>query len=135
MKSGKLILLIDDDPITNYLNSHLIKSLSVAEEIKIFLNGKDALDYLIIINQTNGQIPDLILLDINMQVLDGFDFLNAFHALNLSFKDKIKIIMMSISLNLEITQKVKLAGYDAIEKPLTAEKIIEFLTRNTSGMP
>ncbi|CAN5348310.1 response regulator [soil metagenome] len=121
------ILLVDDDPINNYLNLRLLNGLGVAEEIKVCLNGMEALDFLIQLYQKNDQAPDLILLDINMPVLDGFEFLKAFNELNLSQKDSTKIVMLTTSSALSDMKKIESLGCDIVNKPLTEEKIYNIL--------
>lgn len=129
MKSGKLILLIDDDPIANYLNLKLLNSINAAEVIKVYQNGEEALDFLMVLNKENNQVPDLILLDLNMPLMNGFEFLKAFKSLNISCKDKIKIIIMSLSLNDSLIRKVALAGYFSIEKPLSKENVLDLFNK------
>ncbi|WP_339651631.1 response regulator [uncultured Maribacter sp.] len=63
------ILIIEDDEITNFITKTNLEKYGY-KNIAIALNGKDGLDYLM-----KNECPDLILLDINMPVLDGWDFL------------------------------------------------------------
>lgn len=121
------ILLIDDDPINNYLNLRLLNGLGVAEEIKVCLNGMEALEFLVQLYNKNDHSPDLILLDINMPVLDGFEFLKAFNDLNIKQKDNTKIVMLTTSSALSDIEKIEALGYEIVNKPLTEEKIINIL--------
>jgi len=125
MASAKVnfILLIDDDPINNFLNVRLLDSLSVADEVKVCMNGLEALEFLNRLSQQNDHFPDLILLDINMPVLDGFEFLKAFNELEISKHDAIKIVMLTTSSALSDIKKIDNMGYEVINKPLTEEKI------------
>src|SRR6478735_15773 len=74
MKKIDKILLVDNDSVNNYLNTRLLKKLEIANEINVALNGKEAINH---INKSNS-CPELILLDINMPVMDGFEFLNSY---------------------------------------------------------
>ncbi|MDQ3392878.1 MAG: response regulator [Bacteroidota bacterium] len=121
------ILLVDDDPINNFLNLRLLDSLNVADEVKVCLNGLEALEFLNVLRSKSNHYPDLILLDINMPVLDGFEFLKAFKDLEMSQKDSIKIVMLTTSSALSDMNKVHNLGYEVINKPLTEEKINNIL--------
>lgn len=126
MSSEKInfILLVDDDPINNYLNLRLLDSLNVADEVKVCINGMEALEFL---KSLYDQSPDLILLDINMPVLDGFEFLKAFDDLKITQKDNIKIVMLTTSSAMSDLEKIENLGYEVINKPLTEEKILNIL--------
>ncbi|MDQ3535065.1 MAG: response regulator [Bacteroidota bacterium] len=121
------ILLIDDDPINNFLNLRLLDSLNLADEVKVCLNGMEALEFLNGLQTKNNHYPDLILLDINMPVLDGFEFLKAFNDLEMPEKDSVKIVMLTTSSALSDLNKIHNLGYEVINKPLTEEKINNIL--------
>ncbi len=65
-----MIFLIDDDPIQNLLTSQLIENANLGREFRIFNNGLEALDII-----KSGVTPSVILLDINMPIMDGWEFL------------------------------------------------------------
>ncbi|RYD80645.1 MAG: response regulator [Sphingobacteriales bacterium] len=132
MEKLKNILLVDDDEITNYINCDLIKELNITENISVANNGKEALDYLIKAHQSPAPegfyVPDLIFLDINMPVMNGFQFLEDYYYLLGDKKLSTIVTMLTTSLikeevsrALEMVHVVK--GY--IEKPLTKEIIME----------
>ena len=73
----KHILLVDDDEISNFVTEDLLRELGLAEEITTSANGELALSYIRegLKFQSNGsKLPELILLDINMPVMDGLTF-------------------------------------------------------------
>jgi CheY-like chemotaxis protein len=131
MKPSKihLILLVDDDPITNFINKKLLENLQVTEKIHICLNGKEAIDFLIQLKELNDPPPNLILLDTNMPVMDGFEFLNAYEELYFSRESKTIIFILTVSTEGDI-EKIKSLGYEIIEKPLTEEKMHQILEFN-----
>jgi len=122
MKSIKHLLLVDDSEVTNYLHTFLFVDMNIAEEIHSVLNGQEALDY--IRTCSKEEQPDLILLDINMPLMDGFEFLDHFE--NLDVNKSIVILMVSTSVmprDIERSKQFKqVSGF--IGKPLTKEKIL-----------
>lgn len=119
MHSYYSIILIDDDPINNLINKRLISKLDIADQVEEFLEAEKALGR---IQSLTDSENILILLDINMPVMNGWDFLNAY--LN-KFKERNdRIIMLSSSIDFQDRQKAKqftcVEGF--IEKPLTPEK-------------
>jgi CheY-like chemotaxis protein len=121
MKKLHKIMLIDDDAITNFLNELLIKEMEIADEMIIASNGQEALDVLAAQN-LEGFCPELILLDINMPVMNGFDFLEKFDKLDFENKQSVIVIMLTTSLNPGDSKKAKqLNVTDYLSKPLTKE--------------
>lgn len=124
MYSYDLIVLIDDDPINNLINKRLIKKSELSSCIKEFLEAEEALKY---IQELTPLKKALILVDINMPVMNGWDFLKEYGYLE-SYRDD-KIIMLSSSIDFQDRQKSKDFPYveGFIEKPLTFEKLNEIL--------
>jgi CheY-like chemotaxis protein len=124
MNKLRLVLLVDDDDATNFINKLLIHKFDLTDELVIAKNGKEALDFLqkrMDKNDSNlNAFPELILLDINMPVMDGFGFLEAFDTLDLPQKSKIKIAVLTTSMNPKDIDKVKALGVsDFLNKPLS----------------
>lgn len=118
------IILIDDDPINNLINKRLISKLGGNHRVEVFLEAEKALER---IQQLDVQQKILIFLDINMPVMNGWDFLNAYIK---TFEDRNdRIIMLSSSIDYQDRQKAKqqacVEGF--IEKPLTPDKINNLL--------
>lgn len=115
----KSILLVDDDKILTFITVNSIKKLGLVEDIQVAYNGKEAIDLL----TETIQIPDFILLDINMPIMDGFDFLDQYYKLGLNGKSKIAIYTSSI----QEADKEKANKYgdvfDFIIKPLSPERL------------
>jgi len=100
----KCIMLIDDNEIDNFINEKIIQSVLFAENIYIHTSSRSALEFLKNIEHTqnkfpNELIPQYIFLDINMPLLDGFQFLDEFEKFPKEFSSKSKVVMLTTSLN------------------------------------
>jgi CheY-like chemotaxis protein len=130
---------VDDDPITNFLQERVLKNMELAEEIRVVNNGEDGIKCL---NEhfcfKSKRAPDIILLDINMPVMDGFEFLKTFNSLDFENKDNVVIAVLSTSTNEQDLSKMEVLGiHHYITKPLTEEKVNEFLLNietNSEGL-
>ncbi|QNF35577.1 response regulator [Adhaeribacter swui] len=136
MRKLKGVLLIDDNETSNFLNHRLLNRMQVTENIRVFSTGQSALDYLQKLD--NGDYnpadpnffePDLILLDVNMPVMDGFEFLEIF---NQKLGDKIKrntvVAILSTSAHPQDTLRANDYSAPYIIKPLTVDKVNNLLT-------
>jgi CheY-like chemotaxis protein len=137
MKTIKSIVLIDDNKIDCFINQKIIDFIHDHQSLKIFNSGIQALDYFNEVLNDDGSSPilstDLILLDINMPVINGFEFIERL-ALTPTFKENpIDIYFLSSSNNeSDITKALAhkyCSGY--ILKPLTKDKLINAIQSKT----
>lgn len=122
----KKILLVDDDDTSNFINRLVLKGMNISGEIKVSTNGEDALNYLR--NEQDRNSTTLILLDINMPVMNGFEFLDALKKHPEIDEGALQICMLTSSTNPEDIRRAKeynIQGY--LDKPLTPEKIKDIL--------
>ncbi len=122
------VLLVDDDEINNFISIKLIKKVLLDAEIVACLNGRYAIDQLIHIQETQpDQMPDFILLDINMPIMNGWEFLDTYERLNIDPHGKSKIYIISSSVFSNDINKAKSYPVvkDFVSKPLNVEKIRE----------
>lgn len=127
------ILLIDDDEVTNFYNSHIINKMGITQHVHAELNGVQALKYLVEKAAYNEDYvrPDLIFLDVNMPVMNGFEFLEEYEKLDESDRGQFLIVMLTSSL-LDV-DKNRAASFGSLSdyypKPLTQEALQEILQK------
>ena len=128
MEKLNCILLVDDDAATNYLNKSFITRFGLAKYVFEVTDGQDALDFILrkgafrkIANQY--PLPDLILLDINMSNLDGFEFLEEYHRLDPKFRSA-PIVLLSTSDRKPDFQKAR-------SFPMVADYLVKPIRRDT----
>lgn len=114
----QLICIIDDDPIYTFAVQKLLKMNNFSSHQIVFKNGKEALEGLTTLQNKNNQLPDVILLDINMPIMDGWEFLDAYKTK--CFNKNIPIFITSSSIDIIDVQKAKnnTMVTDYISKPL-----------------
>ncbi len=137
MKKLNCILLVDDNDSDNFIHKRIIEKSGIANHTEIAMNGKEALDFLISqgkagLSERQNKHPDLIFLDINMPVMDGWEFLEEYHQLDDSLKGKVIFIMLTTSLNpADKTRAESMIDSGCFQfKPLTTEMINEIMLRN-----
>ena len=124
MSKFRQILIIDDDEVCNFVTRYTLEPLKVCEEIITLLNTRQAIDYF---DRSKNGLSDLVLLDINMPMINGFDFLEWYQKSQHS--GKTKFIMYTTSIRKEdrnrASQYKDVIGY--IEKPISERKIKKFI--------
>lgn len=91
------IWIIDDDPMSSFMLKRLAELGELADIITIFNHARGALEYLHEHKTANNQLPDVILLDIYMPVINGWDFLSKFKEIKIDLEKHIDIILVSSS--------------------------------------
>ncbi|RFZ85943.1 response regulator [Mucilaginibacter terrenus] len=117
--------VIDDDEIYTFTVKRIINRAEIANKTIFFHNGKAALDFFTDNASRVEELPDVILLDINMPVLDGWQFLDGFVKLIPKFGKKITVYIVSSSIDEEDYARARKisAVSDFIVKPLTVEHL------------
>jgi len=124
------ILLVDDDEINNFISIKLIRKALENAEIKACLNGRFAIEELSEIQKDDpAKLPDFILLDINMPIMNGWEFLDEYKRLNIDPLGKSKIYIISSSVFSNDISKARSYPLvrNFVSKPLSVEKIREML--------
>lgn len=116
----KKVLLIDDDDIVNSINKVIIKHAKFAEEVISITTVSEAIDFLSQADE-NGDLPEVIFLDLNMPDRNGWDFMDEFSKIKV--KDKTKIVMLTSSISMKDEARASTSEDIAafISKPLSPE--------------
>ena len=117
------VMIIDDDAVNNTVCSLIINRAQFASSIQTFLRAGDALDYLRETLANNPEkLPDVIFLDINMPVMNGWDFLDEFYPMLPELPKQVMLYMLSSSVYHEDVSRSREYPLvrDYLPKPLTA---------------
>lgn len=128
MKYDYTFLLIEDNIIDQIITSHVLKKAFSSPKVSIVNNGKEALNWLKI-NKEKLETPLIILSDITMPVMDGFQFLAKYDKLPDEIKRGTQIFMLSSTLCIDEIKKGRRNPYvkDVLSKPLSTEKFLEMI--------
>ncbi|MCU0444046.1 MAG: response regulator [Microscillaceae bacterium] len=120
------VLVVDDNEIDTLICAKVIESHRLAKEVVVHNQPQEALNYLIGLAQTHpDQFPDLIFLDLNMPVMDGWDFLQEYKKILVSISKKVILMVTSCTTDYkdfaEIKKHQEISGF--MDKPITADKL------------
>jgi response regulator of citrate/malate metabolism len=118
------VLLIDDDPVSNFLHAQIIRSIDFCEDVFIMKNGEEALYFLSELEKTNKPSPELLFLDIHMPVIDGFEFMEEFKKMSFINSNLVRVVILATTSYYKDIEKFKIMNIDEfIVKPLTNDKL------------
>jgi CheY-like chemotaxis protein len=117
MPKIKCICIVDDDKVHTYILSKLIQKFELSEQILSYPNGGKAMEAFREMSSNNEPFPNVILLDINMPEMDGWEFIDAFKELKKDHLYRSMIYISSSSISLE--DKEKAASYPEVLNYLT----------------
>ncbi len=134
----KSILLVDDDEISNLFNKIFIEKLAITPEVDIAHNGEEALDFLLgnRLGTTELSTPCLLLLDINMPIMDGWQFLEQY-AKHVDDRDKDEIVIVMLTTSQDQGDMINSLKNpfvkEFIQKPLSEHKFNALIKRHFNG--
>lgn len=124
-------MLVDDNDVDNFVNEKVIEQHDFAENIFVHTSARSGLEYLRNVANHKAQsgtlIPDLILLDLGMPLMDGFQFMDEYSKLSKKITNKSKIAVLSCSVNPEDKARASNNKHICkwITKPLTSKPLKE----------
>jgi CheY-like chemotaxis protein len=123
------IMMVDDNELDNFINQKIIESNFFAENIYVNTSGISALEFLKNIlatkNLNESLIPNVIFIDINMPLMDGFQFIEEYLKFVKTRKNKPKLVILTSSLSSDDKSKASILGSEIIfiNKPLNEESL------------
>lgn len=131
---NKIICLIDDDPIYQIITKKIIQKSEKASKILSFVNGAEAIDGLISLMHRRDEFPDIILLDIEMPIMDGWHFMERFEKIKALFPKETAVYIVSSSI--ANSDKEKSKTYEGIRgyftKPIALQDVLEITKASDS---
>ena len=123
------VLLIDDDQVYLFAATKTIEATGLAGNVEVCTNGLDSLEYLKNLIKSSGKLPDVIFIDINMPIMDGWEFLEEYKILKQELNTSIKIYILSSSVDKNDIMRSKeySSVIDYVIKPVYKEKFSEIL--------
>ncbi len=118
----KRVMIIDDNDIDNFITQRILHKANFSKQVDIYNSGLEALNYLRSYATQVNKLPEVIFLDLNMPVVDGFVFLFEFEDLPLTVRENCHVVILSGLMEKDIIDKVLKNEYvnDFVPKPLTS---------------
>lgn len=133
-----LVLLVDDNDTDNFISKRIIEITKFAKRVEVKNSGKSALEYLEREQNNPENLPEVVFLDINMPIVDGFVFLFEFEMFAETLKNKCRIVILSSSDNKRDIEKIVDNEYviKFVTKPLTESLLgeIKRMPRTTPAL-
>lgn len=133
MRQLDIACIVDDDELFTYVLSKQMQVVNFCKTVLVYHNGLEALEYLRANSESPEKLPSVILLDLNMPVLDGWQFLDEFVRLRLARKIRVYIVSSSI----DAADHEKALAYREVAnfyiKPVSGEDLIEILDKAPSS--
>lgn len=128
------VFIIDDEQVSIFITRGMLKLEGITKGVETFISAKDALQALI--EKEKEDRPDVILLDLNMPVMDGWQFLDTIRAFESGFMGKCKVYILTSSLDHSDLVRVQhypaVAGY--FHKPISIQDIKKISARGDESV-
>jgi len=128
--SNELVMIVDDSTIDTFINKRIMAFYKFAKETITYTSSERALEQLAIMYLTidiSGPIPSYLFLDLNMPLIDGFEFLKRYNELSPRFRSMCKVVILSNSMSpMDLSQAVNNHNvFSYLTKPLIKSNLQE----------
>ena len=129
------VLLVDDDEATNVYNTVMIEDTGITDNILAARSVTEALNILNNAKENIDTLPELILLDINMPIMNGWYLLEELKQFEPEVLSRLNIVMLSASDNPNDIKKIDQYPFviDYLSKPLSEDKIQKLISKYRSN--
>jgi len=138
MSNSISVCIVDDDDIYQFTMVKTLKSLKLTDNIMVFSDGEEALNFMLDNLHNEKELPDIIFLDIDMPIMDGFQFMEEYVKIKPKLGKKMTIYMVSSSVDPVDIERAKKIGEitDYIVKPITQNQLTNIIQEldNNDGL-
>ncbi|MEZ4974515.1 MAG: response regulator [Cyclobacteriaceae bacterium] len=129
MSKAAIICVIDDDDIYQFTVTRTIKAHNIAKKILVFSDGEQAIEFFKANISDSENLPDIIFLDLNMPIMDGWQFLEEYVKLKPRVGKEITIYLVTSSVDPVDTERAKKISEvsDYLIKPIRPEQLKELV--------
>lgn len=131
MNKLKSTCIIDDDPIFIYGTKRIMNEVGFSDNIIVYNNGQDAIDGLNEMTENGEDLPPVIFLDLNMPIMNGWEFLEDFVKIPNHNREKVTVYIISSSIDPRDLERIK--NYKVVNnyilKPLSPEDLHSVLEK------
>lgn len=106
------LLIIDDDSIASFVHTRIAETSGLFRNIRTVNNGKEALDIFEQAGNGTETLPDVVLVDLNMPLISGFDFIEAFQRMTFPDKERVAIVIVTSSDDSRDVQRARSLGIE-----------------------
>ncbi len=132
MQKLKSVLIIDDDPMSNYINERLFRHLQIAEQVRVLTDGRLGLEHIAghCGSGARGACPELVILDQRMPGMGGLEMMETLHGSGMLQGMRTVFLLLAAHMRPGELEKFRALGVqEHTAKPLTAEKAMEAYRR------
>jgi CheY-like chemotaxis protein len=130
----KRVLIIDDDKQLNKINERVLHASGLVSELHIVGNGMEAIEYLNSRIDNAYSLPEIIVLELNLPKMNGFEFIQYFNEIKFNGKSRIELVVFTASSSPRDRQKaIQLGIRHYLNKPYLLRGLSDIISRLSMG--